>query len=513
MKRLLIFILITSLLVTGCSKKEVEYQEQPKQQEEVTYTMPNAYDKRPTSDIRTNIKLSNKEIKVTGEGIELNNKKIMITKSGVYEFCGISTNTEIVIDTKDNNLVEIVLNKVEITNEDTTIIKSLNSKETLITLINTNKLTSKKETAIDSETILNIGGSGKLNITSSDKGIKSSKDIIIENSTINITSKEDSIKSDGSIYLLNGSYTLNSNRDAIQSEKALLINDGIYNIKTTTKEKNEDEESRKGFKAEQLIQIENGEFEFATIDDAINGKSDLIINNGIFKINTGDDGIHTDNNLTINNGNITINKCVEGIEGTIVEINGGTININSEDDSINAKAGTEEAKKSESKRGNELVKILINGGEITATAKGDALDSNGNVYLNGGTLKLHGPSGSMTEGAIMASGEVIFKGGNISLISLVGQKYYADSQPIIFISFIKEQKKGTKLILKDENKKVITEIKTKQNYFEATFTAPELKIGSTYSIYQDDKKLIDITINNVVSKRGADGKRYTGGYK
>ena len=80
-------------------------------------------------------------------------------------------------------------------------------------------------------------------------------------------------------------------------------------------------------------------------------------------------------------------------------------------------------------------------------------------------------------------------------------------------SFIKEQKKGTKLILKDENKKVITEIKTKQNYFEATFTAPELKIGSTYSIYQDDKKLIDITINNVVSKRGADGKRYTGGYK
>lgn len=502
--KIFIYLLIITTLLTGCSKKENTKEIKQPEQTKITYTFPNEYEKRPISDITKTYKVED-------------NKNIEITESGIYKITGESENTEIIINVSDKDVVELVLSNVKITNKDKSVITITKTKETLITLDSktNNSFTTKGDTesVINSESIINIGGSGTLNFNSNKKGIVSTKDIIFENGKVNITSKGDSIKSDGAIYFLDGTFNLSSNRDNIDTEKALLIKKGTFKLTTIKETKDEDDESRKGLKAEELIKIENGIFEINTFDDGMHSNNDLEINNGEYNIKTQDDGIHADNNLTLNNGTYNIIECREGIEGTIVTINDGSYKINSSDDSINSKAGTEEAEKTQKRNGNELVKMIINGGTITAIANGDVLDSNGDIYINGGNILLHGPSGSPTEGAIMASGTEYFKGGTMSLISLVGTRYTADTQPIIFISFVEEQKSGTKLIIKDENNKVINEIKTKHKYYEATFTSPELEIGKTYTIYQNDKKLIDVTLSKTITKKGADGKRYTGGYK
>lgn len=115
--------------------------------------------------------------------------------------------------------------------------------------------------------------------------------------------------------------------------------------------------------------------------DGINSEGDLTITgDGSLVVKADDDGIHADGKLTIDNGKITI-TAAEGLEATYVVVNGGTLNITASDDGINA------ANKSDK----YSAKVEINGGDITiemGQGDTDAIDSNGDLYINGGTLTI-----------------------------------------------------------------------------------------------------------------------------
>ncbi len=113
----------------------------------------------------------------------------------------------------------------------------------------------------------------------------------------------------------------------------------------------------------------------------IKADGDLTIEGGTYNINAPDDGLRADGKITINGGNISIKNVAEGIEATNVVINGGTIYIEASDDGINAT----------NKSTNYSIAIEINGGEVTIVmgqGDTDAIDSNGDLYINGGTLNI-----------------------------------------------------------------------------------------------------------------------------
>ena len=362
-----------------------------------------------------------------GENIVLEtNKNITITQGGIYKITGTSTNSNITVDTEEE--VTLVLDNVELTNETGPAITIENSKNTTLTLLNTNKLSGgKKEdynAVIYSKDDLTINGTGLLEITTDfENGIKVNNDLTIEtditvnsktngiigkdnitikSGNINITSGGDAIKSNnnedetkGNITIENANITINSQEDGIQAEQTLTINNGTFDIKTSSGAKTlngkterdntqtTSEESKKAIKASNVI-INKGTFIIDAYEDGIHSNGNLTINEGTIEIKSSDDALHGDALIEINDGTLNLTAS-EGIEGTYIKINGGNITINAADDGINA-----------GKKSNEYTPTIeINGGNITiqmSSGDTDAIDSNGNLYINGGTINITGNS-------------------------------------------------------------------------------------------------------------------------
>ena len=142
----------------------------------------------------------------------------------------------------------------------------------------------------------------------------------------------------------------------------------------------------------------------ANYKDAISSKTSLVIDSGIYKINAKNKAVRSITTLTINGGTFNI-RAEEGIESTYIVINDGTYDISASDDGINASDKSDFMSPT----------IEINGGNITINmdqGDTDALDSNGYLYINGGTLNINAQSpfdwdieGKLNGGTVIVNGE------------------------------------------------------------------------------------------------------------
>lgn len=122
------------------------------------------------------------------------------------------------------------------------------------------------------------------------------------------------------------------------------------------------------------------------VNDGINSNYDVTILDGTVNISAGDDGIHADRILTIGEDgsgpDLTISKSTEGLEATVVNIDGGNVNVTATDDAINA------ANADGIYEGELDYSVNVTGGNINITAGTDGIDSNGNINLIDGSAKI-----------------------------------------------------------------------------------------------------------------------------
>lgn len=173
------------------------------------------------------------------------------------------------------------------------------------------------------------------------------------------------------------------------------------------------DDSAKGIKANEMIDITAGEIFIYAYDDGIHTNNDELetgviasaninITGGSVKIKASDDGIHADGTLTISGGSVYVQESHEGLEANIINIDGGEITVFGNDDGVNAKK-----------------ELNISGGrlDVTVSPNGDTdgIDSNGTITITGGIVISRGPNSEMAA-PIDADGTMKMTGGTLVVI-------------------------------------------------------------------------------------------------
>lgn len=297
---------------------------------------------------------------------------VTISEEGVYVLSGSVTNTTVIVDADSEAKVQLVLNGVSITNQDAPGVYVKSADKVFVTTTASNNRMEVSGTYLpDGDTNLDavifskddlvLNGTGSLHIVSMQgNGVTSKDDLKVTGGSITVTAPADGLEANDSIRICGGDITVNSGKDALHSEN--------------------DEDDSVGY---------------------------IYIADGTLNISAGDDGVRATSVTQIDGGTINVQQSVEGIEGTYVQINNGTINVYATDDGINA------TRKSTAYN----VVIEVNGGNISVEVQGndvDGFDSNGDIYINGGTIAVTCPTQGMS-GAFDADGAAVLNGGAVTV--------------------------------------------------------------------------------------------------
>ena len=260
-----------------------------------------------------------------------------------------------------------------------------------------------------------------------------------------------------------------------------------------------------------FIVIDGARVKINSSDDAIHTNSgNVLIKGGTLDLTTLDDGIHADELVKIDGGEITVNGSYEGIEGAYVEIGGGTIYITASDDGINAASDDGINAASDDESVNEH--IIISGGTITVDASGDGLDSNGTIYVTGGTLIVYGPTTGADTG-LDADGGILIDGGNVFVASSKEMLEIpaSNSKSNVLVYGVNTVQAGSEIILTNAYGGEMVRITLKKQAQAIILSTPELATNGTYSLYADENLLASFSVTETITAIGVRSNGRQGG--
>ena len=325
------------------------------------------YDTSYDESTASKIELSGSSAKVSGDGVTVSGSTVTISKAGTYVISGQSDGVQIKIVADKSDDVKLVLKGVTMTNTDAAI-SATSAGHVYLTLAEgtTNSLSDsssnsdeKANASLFSKVDLTINGSGILNVDGK---------------------KSNAIKANDTLHITGGTFNVTSVGDAFNVNDELNVTGATMTIDAK----------------EDGVKVDND-------DDMTVGN--MYLANNTITVTAGEDSIHASGNLVIDSGTYTVKNATEGIEGKSITINGGDINVYSTDDGVNA--ANKNAQQSD-------IYFTMTGGNLTVeVGQGDTdpIDSNGNIMVTGGTIKLIGQSGFDFDGTATYTGGDIYING------------------------------------------------------------------------------------------------------
>lgn len=492
------------------------------------------------------ITLNGSSAVVSGSGVNISGSTVTITSAGTYIISGSLSDGQIVIAASDSDKVQLVLNNAEINCNTSAAVYVKSADKVFVTLPagTTNSLGGGTEYVqtddntvdgvIFSKSDLTLNGTGTLKIDADYRhGIVTKDTLCITGGTYVIDAVKTCLAGKDGIKILDGSFTLTAGSKGLNSGN--------------------DDDAKEG-----SIYIAGGTFTIKSEDDSIHADGSCIIAGGTYTIAAGDDGIHANYDTIITDGSITITDSYEGIEGRRITVSGGTINLTASDDGINAATGgsSDEQRMPGGQKGefggfgrqkgadvqsqdgqqsqemqmpqdgqqpqemqapasrsasDDDVYVKITGGTITVNAGGDGIDSNGNLYITGGTVYVAGPT-SNGDGALDYEEEASITGGTLIAAGSSGMAQGMGSnstQCSMLVNLSETIAAGSVISLKDSSGNVLISWTSPKQFSSVVISTAELAQGSTYALVTGDTQT-EVTLSSVATTSGSAG--FGGGF-
>ena len=433
---------------------------------------------------------------VSASGVRVSGKTATISAAGTYILSGSTNDVCIIIDAPDAE-VRLVFDNLNITNSSVAPVYVKNAAKVYVTLAenSTNTLSvngefvkidgAKAEAVIFAQSDLTLNGSGTLNAAAQNgSGIASKKTLAITGGTFSISASSHALKGKDNVNIAGGSFTLTSGKDGIHSE-----ND----------------------------------------DNAESGN--IYIKGGTFVISAEGEALDAINNIKIDGGSIDIVQSDEGMEATTIDINGGKITLVSSDDGINASYSDKEeiaeksagtvasASSTRNKGGMQNISeqamhtyLNITGGEITIDSQADGIDSNGSVYVSGGTVRILGPT-SDGDAALDYDVRAVITGGEFIASGSAGmaQGFSEDSTQASFVATFPKTVSGN-ISVTDKTGKIIVQTNSGKSFRSVVVSSKDLKVGETYTVKAGSES-VSVTLSSITTggMQGGPGGMHGGG--
>ena len=332
---------------------------------------------------------ANRGVTVTTDGADVTVTAASGQQDIVYYLSGTTTDGSLTINS--DHRFKMTLDGVSITNPTGAAIKSLDDEKINLTLKNTSTLadgaTSTDKAPFDSRGQVIISGNGTLNLNGAVKhGLFSADYIRMLSGTVNVTgAANDGLHSNDYVEIFGGTITINNAKSGIDGGRRYLnISGGSITVNSSVAD-------GKGLKSDSLVTITGG-----TI------------------------------NLTMSG------DYAKGIKaGTDIDIQGGSVTINGSGATV-VTAGDPSHCAGLKSNGNTIISSLTGSTNIHVTmasgaAGGKAINADGDVVINGGTIELSvaGAGGNYTDTnnmantysshCVKANGGITINGGDLTL--------------------------------------------------------------------------------------------------
>ena len=405
----------------------------------------------------TTITASSGSVEVSGTdtgNVSVNGTTVTITGAGTYVVTGALDDGQVVVAADDAE-VRLVLAGTSITNADGPAIDIQDAGSAVLVLAEgtTNTLADgptyadtgedAATAALFSSDTLTITGAGSLDVTGSyDDGISSKNGLVITgNPTITVNAADDGVRGKDYLLVSSGRLTVTAGGDGLKSS--------------------EDDDETKGFVAlgAAAVTLTSG-------DDGVSATTDVTVDGTTLSVTAGGGqadatvseqgpggqgaqagpgraapeqgrsgqsaqstetrsedtasspkGINAGVAYSQDSGGVTIDAADEGLQAAFVNVNGGSLDVSSGDDGINASNGdhTIEGYENADSESDDGSAITISGGRVQIDySSSDGIDSNGSAHVTGGEVVVGGAAGSM-DGSVDANGETTLVGVSVPL--------------------------------------------------------------------------------------------------
>lgn len=307
--------------------------------------------------------------------------QVLIRQAGVYRLVGLLTAGGVIVDAGKEAVVQLIFDNVSVTNPDGPAFYIKSAKKAIIHVPHMSAnllkdsstysfLTAEEDepnAALFSKADLSIYGTGELRVEGNyndaiaskdsllirdlvlsihavDDGLRGKDALWVYGSWVNVEAGGDAFKSDlekdgsyGLIHLEESTLTLTSGGDGLDAKGLVEVVSGSLTVTSAggATARINDELSAKGIKGGQGVVLRAGTFVLDCADDAIHSNGSIQILGGDYRIATGDDAVHADLTLDVKDGTLDISSCVEGLEASVITIDGGELRIVSSDDGVN----------------------------------------------------------------------------------------------------------------------------------------------------------------------------------